>query len=138
MNNLDVFNFATMEIFHICLENFPIDVEVEPYDIASAVFNYFQHPESEIEFSEQYENIEQICLHSLWWLRDENYIRLSNQDMDGSCNIVLAEKGLIAVNKVPKVLDNKQSFKDVFYNGLSSLPFSVASGVMTEFFNNAS
>ena len=127
-----------MEIFHLCLENFPISFEVEPSQIAIDVSGYFELAESNQEFFNEFTNIDQVCQHALWWLRDENYIRITDQMMDGSCSIVMAEKGLIAINKIPKTLDNKKSFKDIFYTGLSTLPFSVTSGVMTEFFKGAS
>lgn len=137
MNNIDVFNCAAMEIFHLCLENFPIQLNVEPTEIALEVSKFFQLSENNQRLQDEFSNIDLICQHALWWLRDENYIRISSQTMDGSCSIVMTEKGLNAINKSPEALENKKSFKDIFYNGFSTLPFTVASGVMTEFFKNS-
>lgn len=127
-----------MEIFHLCLENFPIQIKVEPTEIALEVSEFFQLSENNQELHDEFTNIDQVCQHALWWLRDENYIRISSQMMDGSCSIVMTEKGLNAINKSPDALETNKSFKEIFYNGLSTLPFTVASGVMTEFFKNAS
>ena len=138
LDNIDVFNCAAMEIFHICLENIPVSVEVNPTELAVEVSGYFELSESNQEFSNQFQNIDQICSYTLQWLRDENYIRISDQMMDGGCDIVMTEKCLNTINKIPNILDNKKSFRTFFHTGLSTLPFTVASNVISEFFKNAS
>ena len=127
-----------MEIFHICLEHFPISKNVKPSKIGINVSAYFEISKDSTELFNNFTNIDEICQHSLWWLRDENYIRISSQMMDGTCSIVLAEKGLVVLNQIPSVLGNKKSFKDLFFTGLSTLPSNVTSSVMTEFFKTAS
>lgn len=41
--------------------------------------------------------------------------------MDGTCSIVLVEKGLVILNQKPSVLGNKKSLKDLSFTGLSTL-----------------
>lgn len=59
---------------------------------------------------------------------------MKDEIYDGSCSAVISQKGLNAISRTPSVIDDKKSFKEVFKNGLSSVPFNVASGLMTEFF----
>lgn len=138
LDNVDIFNCAAMEIFHICLENIPISIEVDPTELALEVAGYFKLSDSDQEFSNQFQNIDQVCLYTIWWLRDENYIRIGDQMMDGACNIVMTEKCLNTINKIPNILDNKKTFRNFFHTGLSTLPFTVASSVISEFFKNSS
>ncbi len=138
MQNLDVFNFATLEIFHRCIENFPIDVEIDPTQIALAVADYFEVPKSAEETFTHFSNLDQICMHAVWWLRDEGFVRTKSEMMSGTSSVIITQKGLNALNSSPSILENKKSFKDLFYAGLTNLPFNVASGVMTEFFKSSS
>ncbi len=138
MQNIDVFNFAALEILHQCIDSFPVDLELESGRIALAVTNYFEEPKNDDESLEQFTNVDEICMSTIWWLNDEGFIRVKNQNqnqnLDGPCTVVISQKGLNAINRVPSIINDKKSFKEAFKNGLSSVPLNVASGLMIEFF----
>jgi hypothetical protein len=134
LQNIDVFNFAALEILHQCIDSFPVDLELDSGRIALAVTNYFEEPKNYDESLEQFTNLDEICMYTLWWLKDEGFIRVKKQNTDGLCTAVISQKGLNAINRVPSIINDKKSFKEAFKNGLSSVSFNVASGLMIEFF----
>lgn len=134
LQNIDIFNFAALEILHQCIDSFPVDLELESGKIAIAVAEYFESPRNNDESCEHFAKLDEICMYTLWWLRDEGFIRAKNETDHGSCSVVISQKGLNAINRSPSIIDEQKSFKDFFKDGLASLPFNVASGMMTEFF----
>ncbi|MCE7568210.1 hypothetical protein LZS85_18975, partial [Aliivibrio fischeri] len=130
----DVFNCAVVEIFHLCLENFPIDSEIVTGSLAIKVMEYFEDNLSDEDFFYQFTDVEKVCTYTLAWLKDEGYIRF-NAYNGGEYRAILTEKGLNASNSsVHANLSKKSSFKDIFSEGISKVPFSVLSAVMVEFF----
>jgi hypothetical protein len=134
LQNIDVFNFAALEILHQCIDSFPVDLELDSGRVAVAVANYFEEPKDSDESLEQFTNLDEICMYTLWWLKDEGFIRVKEENTDGCCTAVISQKGLNAINRVPSIINDKKSFKEAFKNGLSSVPLNVASGLMIEFF----
>lgn len=134
MQNIDVFNFASLEILHQCIDSFPIYLEVDSGKIALAVSNYFEDPKNYDDSLEQFTNVDEICMYTIFWLKDEGFIRVKNENIDEPYTVVISQKGLNAINRVPSSINDKKSFKEVFKNGLSSVPLNVASGLMIEFF----
>jgi hypothetical protein len=136
MQNIEAFNFAALEVLHCCLETFPVRANLVPKDISKLVAQFFEVPNKSEEIFAQLTNFDDICLNTIWWLRDEGFIDIKSQIMDGTCDAVLTQKGLNALNAVPSLLNNKKTFRELFYGGLTSLPINVASGAMIEFFKN--
>jgi hypothetical protein len=134
LQNIDVFNFAALEILHQCIDSFPVDLELDSGRIAIAVATYFKEPRDYDESLEQFTDLDEICMYTLWWLKDEGFIRVKKENADGCCTAVISQKGLNAINRVPSIIKDKKSFKEAFKNGLSSVPLNVASGLMIEFF----
>jgi hypothetical protein len=134
LKNIDVFNVAALEILHQRVNSFPVNLELDSGKIAIAVTKYFEEPKKISELFAHFCNLDEICLHTIRWLRDEEFIRVIEDSNNDSYLVVISQKGLQAINKSPSITGDKKSFKEIFNNGLSSLPFSVASGLMTEFF----
>ncbi|HHY0368263.1 TPA: hypothetical protein ACVU34_004634 [Vibrio parahaemolyticus] len=132
MRNLDVFNCAVVEIFHLCLHNFPVDTDIVTGDLAVKVSVYFEQQDDE-DFFYQFLEIEKICTYTLSWLHNEDYIRFNRYSATES-RAVLTEKGLNAVNSVPKSIKGEKTFKDIFSGGILKLSQPILTGVVVEFF----
>jgi hypothetical protein len=133
MNNLDVFNIASLEIFHCCLDTFPLPTELITVDLAVNISGYFESPKNDESYQSHFDNLDDTIHETISWLKHEGFLVDKGSSMD-SYAVVLSQKGLNAVNSVPRFLESKKSFKDYFSSGLSNLPFNIASGVMVEFF----
>ena len=137
MTNTDVFNAATMEIFHECSVNFPRSTEIETVALTQVVLEYFEVLEDDSELNDLFSEIEETIFSTIVWLKDEGYLK-DTWSNDNSFVVVLTQKGLNAINATPNVLDKSSSFKDYFIQGLTNLPFTTVSGVMVDFFKSGS
>jgi len=133
VNNMDVFNLIALEVFHLSLESFPIPVDTSRKKIAESVSGYLEIIESKADEK----ILEDQVGYTVWWLRDEQFITLKREALNGSFSASLTQKGLNAVNSNPQALETKKSFRELFYQGLANLPFTVASGTMVEFFKSS-
>lgn len=131
MNNLDVFNCAVLEILHLSLNKFPIPVDVEPKVVVEAISNYFD----ENNF-ENYNASEMLAAsqNTIFWLAQESFIVIKQSYSSGKCTILLTQKGLVALNVVPSIINENKSFAQHFKEGLYKLPISIVPTLMSEFF----
>ena len=134
MKNMDVFNLIALEIFHQSLDTFPIPVNSSWAKVAESVKGYLEIVDEQAESQELLEQV----MYTVWWLRDEQFIVLKRDTINGQFTASLTQKGLNAVNSSPSSLESKSSFKELFNKGLSNISSSVASGVMVEFFKASS
>lgn len=138
MKNIEVFNFTVLEIFHCCLKSFPVPADMTIETIAKEVAEFFEKPESTKEFEIHLNSIKDTVMHSAFWLRDEGYIVFKRQAIGGYFTATLSQKGLVALNATPAVLESNKTYKEIFYKGLANLPFNVAATAIGEFFKNGS
>ena len=133
MKNLDIFNLAALELFHLCLEKFPVQVRIDANQISNVLSGYYDLPESSVESFNQIVNIKEICQHTIYWLREEGFIRTSSETLDGTCYVNITQKGLSAMNRLPSSINENRTFRDIFYSGLSGVASGAASSVMADF-----
>jgi hypothetical protein len=133
-NNMDKFNIAVIELFHACLENFPIPTKISSERLTYKINEYFEEPESGFHEAAQYSLNEQVCSNTITWLVNEKFITIVEK-VELLFSITLTQKGLNAVNSVPSSLEsNNESYKDIFLKGAIGVPISIATNVITEFF----
>jgi hypothetical protein len=89
MENLEAFHLAALETLHCCLKTFPVRTELDPKEISKVVAQFFATPEKPEEIFSHITNFDEICLYTIWWLRDEGFIDIKNQTMDGLSESVL-------------------------------------------------
>lgn len=136
MRNLDIFNCAALDVMHSSLEKFPNVVSVSPSEIATRVRDYFvDNGESDLDSQALFHT----CHATIKWLNQEGFIIIEQAFMSGECRIVLTQKGLNALNSVPKFADSeKKSFGQYFLEGVKPLPFSIMGNLMADFFKSIS
>ncbi|MBA6231392.1 MULTISPECIES: hypothetical protein [unclassified Colwellia] len=133
MTNSDIFNIVAFEIFHKCSGVFPIPVEFEAKVIAKDVSGYFDMSEDEAVLDLQQNKIFDVVNHTSSWLITEGFLQYHGSSADGVF-VTFTLQGLNAINKCPHSLGSKKSFKEILINGLVSVSFSTASGLMVELF----
>lgn len=135
MDNIDVFNIASLEIMHLCLAKFPVPVLLADEVIAETVLGYFDILKDESEHNLSKNACWEICGYTIIWLRNESYIEFRDTDlgMDGY-NATLTSKGLNTLDAIPTSLNDKITFKDLFRKGVSSIPSALVTSVMTQYF----
>ncbi|HAS8552070.1 hypothetical protein [Vibrio vulnificus] len=136
MRNLDIFNCAALDVMHTSLEKFPNVVSVNPNEIATRVRDYFvDNGENDLDSQALF----QTCHATIKWLNQEGFIIIEQAFMSGECRIVLTQKGLNALNSIPKFADSeKKSFGQYFLEGVKPLPFSIMGNLMADFFKSIS
>lgn len=136
MSNLDIFNCAALDVMHTSLENFPNVVKVNPKEIATRVRDYFlDNGESTLDS----QALINTCHATIKWLSQEEFIIIEQASMSGEYRIVLTQKGLNALNSVPKFADSeKKSFGQYFLKGVKPVPFSIMGNLMADFFKSIS
>lgn len=133
---MDVFEAATIEIFRACIECHPQPAEIQTQQLAILVTEYFAAVEDD-QLQEQINQLDELCNYAIIWLKNEGFLRDFGSSMDSYVvNITL--QGLNAINAVPKSIEGKSTFGEVFRTGLGGIPFSVASSTIAEFFKNVS
>ncbi|EGQ9313600.1 hypothetical protein V9657_004621 [Vibrio vulnificus] len=133
---MDIFNCAALDVMHSSLEKFPNVVSVSPSEIATRVRDYFvDNGESDLDSQALFHT----CHATIKWLNQEGFIIIEQAFMSGECRIVLTQKGLNALNSVPKFADSeKKSFGQYFLEGVKPLPFSIMGNLMADFFKSIS
>ncbi|HDI3138860.1 TPA: hypothetical protein PMB18_003901 [Vibrio cholerae] len=133
---MDIFNCAALDVMHSSLEKFPNVVSVSPSEIATRVRDYFvDNGESDLDSQALFHT----CHATIKWLNQEGFIIIEQACMSGECRIVLTQKGLNALNSVPKFADSeKKSFGQYFLEGVKPLPFSIMGNLMADFFKSIS
>ncbi len=136
MRNLDIFNCAALDVMHTSLEKFPNVVSVNPSKIATRVRDYFiDNGENDLDAQALFHT----CHATIKWLNQEGFIIIEQAFMSGECRIILTQKGLNALNSVPKFADSeKKSFGQYFLEGVKPLPFSIMGNLMADFFKSIS
>ncbi|HDZ3738574.1 TPA: hypothetical protein RSW51_004280 [Vibrio vulnificus] len=136
MRNLDIFNCAALEIMHTSLEHFPKAASVDPNLIATRVKDYF----TDVEDSDLTDRaLFTTCHATIKWLNQERFIIVEHELLSGVCHIVLTQKGLNALNSVPKFADSeRKSFGQYFIEGIKPIPFSLMGNLMADFFKSIS
>jgi hypothetical protein len=133
-NNMDKFNIAVIELFHACLDDFPIPTKISSEMLTYKINEYFSEPESKFHEAAQYSFNEQVCSNTITWLVSEKFITIVEKD-ELLFSLTLTQKGLNAVNSVPSSLEGKsESYKDIFLKGAINLPIATATNLITEFF----
>ncbi|HDY7864683.1 TPA: hypothetical protein RQK43_004490 [Vibrio vulnificus] len=136
MRNLDIFNCAALDVMHTSLAKFPNVVSVSPNEMATRVRGYFVD-NGENDLDEQ--ALFHTCHATIKWLNQEGFIIIEQAFMSGECRIVLTQKGLNALNSIPKFADSeKKSFGQYFIEGVKPLPFSIMGNLMADFFKSIS
>jgi hypothetical protein len=75
------------------------------------------------------------CYCTVKWLEQERFLIIKQALQSGGCSVILTQKGLKALNAIPSFADSqKKSFGEYFTDGVKSVPFSVVSGLMSDFF----
>ncbi|WP_102385068.1 hypothetical protein BCU19_15045 [Vibrio cyclitrophicus] len=133
MRNLDIFNSAALEIMHTSLENFPNFISVDPNVIGKRVKDYFSDDESN-DLTDK--SLFHTCHATIKWLNQEHFIVIQHENLAGVCRLTLTQKGLNALNSVPKFADGeKKSFGQYFVDGIKPIPFSLMVNLMADFFS---
>ncbi|HAS6144957.1 TPA: hypothetical protein I7118_22210 [Vibrio vulnificus] len=134
MRNLDIFNCAALEVMHTSLEHFPKTASVDPNLIATRVKDYFTDGEDS-DLTDR--ALFTTCHATIKWLNQERFIIVEQELLSGVCRIVLTQKGLNALNSVPKFADSeRKSFGQYFIEGIKPIPFSLMSNLMADFFKS--
>ncbi|EJL6275397.1 hypothetical protein O1C12_003501 [Vibrio cholerae] len=132
MRNLDIFNCAALEIMNASLEKFPLITSIDPQKIAKAVTEYFDKQSLE-DLTER--ELFMTCYSTVKWLEQEHFLIIKQELRSGESSVILTQKGLNALNAIPSFADSqKKSFGEYFTDGVKSVPFSVISGLMSDFF----
>jgi hypothetical protein len=112
--NIDDFETGVALIFGMLYENFPKEIELNPYDLAIISTMKLGHVDDDI--NSRCLELSQIYCSTARFLLAEGYIR-GNQTKGRTCtdNCALTIKGLIALQRVPKSMqDKKKSIGDFF------------------------
>ncbi len=117
---------------HASLETFPVAANIDPCEIAKIVTEYFESNDSD-DLSDK--SLFKTCFSTIMWLAQEEFIIIKQSLVSGECSVVLTQKGLNALNSVPAFAESeKKSFGQYFIDGIKTIPFTVVSSLMTDFF----
>ncbi|WP_299665083.1 hypothetical protein [uncultured Psychromonas sp.] len=131
MDNIEVFDVASLEILRLCLDDFPIPVFLKAEDIASAVLEFY--PEN--YFDEQPAGkLRDLCQHTIYWLNKERIILVEVINDRDRPKGTLTRKGLVLLNRVPSTI-SEPTFRDVISKGLSNIPAALVSSIVAQLFN---
>ena len=134
MNNIDVFNIASMEILHQCLDKFPVPALLVDEAISNTVMDFFHivsGEQQEISKNKCWE----ICSYTISWLSREGYIEFIGQEAGlGGIQATLTLKGLNTLDSIPTSINEKITFKDLFLKGVTSVPSALVTTVMAQYF----
>ena len=130
MDNIEVFDIASLEIMRLCLDDFPIPVNLKAEDIASTVLEFY--PENYFD-SQPAGKLRELCQHTIFWLNNEQIISVEVVDIQRPKG-TLTREGLALLNRVPNTI-SEPTFRDLISKGLSSIPVALVSGVVAQLFN---
>jgi len=135
MDNIDVFNIASLEIMHLCLDKFPVPALLNDEMIAETVLGFFDILNDESENHLNKNACWEICGYTIIWLRNEGYIEFRGSECGmGGSSATLTSKGLNTLDAIPTSLNDKITFKELFRKGVSSVPSALVASVMTQYF----
>jgi hypothetical protein len=131
VDNIEVFDIASLEILRLCLDDFPIPVNLKAEDIASAVLEFY--PDNYFD-DQPPGKLRDLCQHTIYWLHKEQIILVEViNDIDRPKG-TLTREGLALLNRVPSTI-SESTFRDVISKGLSNIPVALVSGVVAQLFN---
>jgi hypothetical protein len=137
MDNIDFFNITALEVFHLCLKEFPSSTGIDTTEVRNTVTGYFSDIELEGTVKLTSRQLDDRIFDSIDWLISEGFL-VDKGSSDSGYVVGLTQKGLNTLNKSPTSINNSKSFRQVFNDGLMSISKSVASGIMVEFFKSGS
>ncbi len=135
--NIDRFNKATLIVFDLLYQNFPVPIDLNASNIAMETL-----PVDET-FEESFNSIQPVYF-AIEFLRKEGFIDCGNKTLDGTkfLQVVLTSKSLAVLGRTPSTLEPHVSVSDkvrsVVKGGIKEASSEAAKKVIELLFSNAS
>ncbi|MCE9679619.1 hypothetical protein LZP69_10650 [Shewanella sp. AS1] len=133
MESKDIFNVATIEIFRLCLEEFPSEVELDHKKIAREVGEFFPEPTDEVKLFQHLGLLNQKVQDTISWLTHEGYIRVKTNYVSQPSWYVVTPKGLQAASVTIDSLESKPTFADVIKGGVKEVTSAAVPAIIGAF-----